>query len=79
MKIQAIGGCCKKSFANYEAVCTAVKELNLDVTVEHITDMNQIVSMGILSTPALVINDKIVSSGRLLKVQQAKEYITKNQ
>jgi small redox-active disulfide protein 2 len=77
MKIQALGGCCKKSQANYEAVVLAVKELGLDVQVEHITDMNEIMNLGVLATPGLIINEKIVSVGRTLNVKQAKELINK--
>lgn len=77
MKIQALGGCCKKSQANYEAVVLAVKELGLDVQVEHITDMNEIMNLGVLATPGLIINEKIVSVGRTLNVKQAKEIINK--
>jgi small redox-active disulfide protein 2 len=77
MKIQALGGCCKKSQANYEAVVLAVKELGLDVQVEHITDMNEIMNLGVLATPGLIIDEKIVSVGRTLNVKQAKELINK--
>jgi len=75
MKIQALGGCCKKSQANYEAVVSAVKELGLDTIVEHVTDMDEIMSMGVMMTPGLVVDGKIVAIGRALSTKQAKELI----
>ena len=77
MKIQALGGCCSKSTANYEAVKEAVKELGLDVEIEHVTDMNDIMNLGVMATPGLVIDGKVMSAGRPLNVKQAKELIEK--
>ena len=77
MKIQALGGCCQKSTANYEAVVQAVKELGLDVEVEHVTDFDEIMKLGVMATPGLVVDGKILSVGRALNVKQAKELIGK--
>ena len=75
MVIKALGGCCKKSTQNYENVCLAVKELGLDVEVEHVSDMNEIMKLGVMATPGLIIDNKVVSVGRMLTVSQAKELI----
>lgn len=77
MKIQALGGCCKKSTANYEAVVEAVKELGLTEEVFHVTDMDEIMSLGVMATPGLVIDGKVMSAGRALNTKQAKELIEK--
>lgn len=77
MKIQALGGCCQKSTANYEAVVQAVKELGLNVKVEHVTDFDEIMKLGVMATPGLVIDGKVLSAGRALSVKQAKELIGK--
>lgn len=77
MKIQALGGCCKKSNANYEAVVEAVKELGLEDEIIHVTDMEEIMALGVMSTPGLVIDGKVMSAGRALNVKQAKELIEK--
>ena len=77
MKIQAIGCGCSNSTKNYEAVVQAVKELDLDEEVEFYKDSEGIMEMGIMSTPALVIDSKIYSMGRVLNVKQAKELIQK--
>ncbi len=75
MKIQALGGCCKKSQVNYEVIVLAVKELGLNVEVEHVTDTNEIINLGVMATPALIINGKVLSVGRTLNIKQAKELI----
>ena len=39
----------------------------MDIEVEYVTDMQKIASYGVMSTPALVINEKVVSMGKVLK------------
>ncbi len=77
MKIQALGCGCPKSQKNYEAVVEAAKELEIVDEVEFYKDSEGIMSMGIMSTPALVIDNKIYSTGRVLNVKQAKELLQK--
>lgn len=77
MKIQALGCGCKKSVQNYEAVVEAAKELGITDEVEFYKDSEGILAMGIMSTPALVIDNKIYSTGRVLNVKQAKEILSK--
>lgn len=79
MKIQAIGCGCKKSVKNYEAVVEAAKDLELTDEVEFYKDDEGIMAMGIMSTPALVIDGKIYSTGRVLNVKQAKAILEKAQ
>ena len=77
MKIQALGGCCKKSTANYEAIVEAAKELGIADEVIHVTDVEEIMSLGVMSTPGLVIDGKVMSVGRALNVKEAKALIEK--
>ncbi len=79
MKIQALGCGCKRSTANFEAVKEAAKELGIIDEVEFYKDSDGILAMGIMSTPALVIDNKIYSMGRVLTVEQAKEILQKAQ
>ena len=79
MKIQALGCGCKRSTANYEAVVEAAKELGINDEVEFYKDSDRIMAMGIMSTPALVIDNKIYAMGRVLTVEQAKELLQKAQ
>lgn len=57
-------GCakCRMLKANTEA---ALEQLGLDTTVEYITDFKQIASYGVMTTPALVVNGKVVSYGKV--------------
>ncbi|MCI1245433.1 MAG: thioredoxin family protein [Bacilli bacterium] len=79
MKIQALGCGCPKSVKNYEAVVEAAKEMGLKDEVEFYQDSNGIIEMGIMSTPALVIDGKVYSMGRVLDVKQAKELLKRAQ
>jgi small redox-active disulfide protein 2 len=75
-KILVLGpGCakCKKLLENVEK---AVKELNIDCTVEKITDINTITSYDVLMTPALVIDGMVKSSGSALNVDKVKSIIS---
>jgi small redox-active disulfide protein 2 len=53
----------------------AAEELNIQPTFEKVTEINKIVEYGIARTPGLVINDKVVSSGRIPAVSQIKTWI----
>jgi small redox-active disulfide protein 2 len=75
MKIQVLGvGCpkCKTLLSNVEE---AAKEMNLEVEIEKVVDLQEIVSFGVMSTPGLAINGKVVSAGKLLSVQQVKDLL----
>ncbi len=75
MDIKILGtGCvnCK----NLETLTrTALDELGLAVQIEKVTDAGEIVSWGVMSTPALVIDDKVVLSGRVPPADQIKQLI----
>lgn len=78
MRLKALGGCCKKSQKNYENIKKAVNELNLNIAVEQVSDINEIMKYGMVSTPGFVINDKVVSSGVLLSVAEATSILKNN-
>lgn len=65
--IKVLGPGCRSCHELNEACITAVKELGMELEVEYITDMEKIVSYGVMSMPALVINEKVVSMGKALK------------
>lgn len=65
--IKVLGPGCKSCHELNEATKTAVKELGMELEVEYITDMEKIMSYGVMSMPALVINEKVVSMGKALK------------
>jgi predicted DsbA family dithiol-disulfide isomerase len=51
-------------------VKTALVELGMDCTVEKVTDFAEIAKYGVMSIPALVIDEKIVSFGKVLKAKE---------
>ena len=65
--IKVLGAGCKTCHAQYEYARAAVASLGLDVEVEYITDMAKVMTYGVMRLPALVVNDKVVSMGKLLK------------
>ena len=75
MKIEVLGsGCpkCKQLAANAEQ---ALKELNKKGVVEKITDMNKIIEAGILMTPVLRVDGKIVFQGEIPGVEEIKKVL----
>ena len=77
MKIQVLGsGCptCKKLF---EITQVAVKELGLPEEVEYITDFQEILNMGLMSSPVLAVNGKPALVGFVPKVAEIKKSILK--
>ena len=69
MNIKVLGGGCCKCENLLEAVKEAVAEKGIAAEIEYITDMAKIMEYGIMSTPALMIDGKIVSMGRVLKAK----------
>ena len=75
MKIQVLGtGCpkCKKLAANAE---TAAKELGLAVEIEKVTDIDKIIDFGVMSTPSLAIDGKVVVVGKVPSVEEIKKLL----
>ncbi len=72
-----LGACCDKSRTTYANVKQAVKEMGFGEEVKNIGDALEIATYGVMQTPALVVDGKVVSSGRLLKVEDVKEILEK--
>ncbi len=73
--VKVLGMGCKTCHQQYEYAKAAVERLGLDVTVEYVTDLEKVMAYGALSMPAIVINDKVAASGRLLKPAQVEELL----
>lgn len=65
--IKVLGAGCKSCHEQYENAKQAVKDMALSVEVEYITDMQKVMEYGVMSMPALVVNEKAVSMGKVLK------------
>lgn len=75
MKIQVLGtGCakCKELTANAQK---AVRELDMDATVEKVEDLREILKFNVLSTPALVVDGTVRSTGRVLSPAAIKDLL----
>ena len=75
--IKVLGAGCKSCHQQYENTKEAVKALGLSVEVEYITDMQKVMAYGVMSMPALVINEKVASMGRVLKAAEVEELLRK--
>jgi len=56
----------------------ALRQLNINAEVIKITEISEIMDYGIMSTPALVINEKVVTYGIIPSVEDIKKLLTKN-
>ena len=59
--IKVLGAGCKSCHDQYENVKKAIEELGLGIEVEYITDMEKVMAYGVMSMPALVVNEKVVA------------------
>ena len=78
MKIQVLGSGCKTCHKQYEIVKKAVEACNLIAEVEYITDMQKVMEYGVMSMPAIVIDEKVVSMGKVLKVADVEKLLQKH-
>ena len=75
--IKVLGAGCKSCHEQYENAKAAVKALGLPVEVEYITDMEKVMAYGVMSMPAIVVNDKVVSMGKVLKAADVEKLLHK--
>lgn len=75
--VKVLGSGCAKCNALEQAVREALAELGMETTIDHVTDFTQIAAYGVMTTPALVVDGKVVSYGKVLKKDEAKTLIWK--
>ncbi|MDD6072729.1 MAG: thioredoxin family protein [Clostridium sp.] len=75
--IRVLGAGCKSCHEQYENVKTAVKAMGLNLEAEYITDMEKIMEYGVMSMPAIVVNEKVVSMGKVLKAGDVEKLLRK--
>lgn len=76
MDIKVLGTGCPKCKALEKAVRNSVADLNIQASVSKVEDITQIMQYGVMRTPALVINGKVVLSGRLPDDKELKSILT---
>lgn len=70
--IFVLGGGCAKCNELEAAVRAALAELGRQEEVGHVTDFVQIAALGVMATPALLVDGKVLASGRVLKKDEVK-------
>lgn len=74
--IQVLGSGCSTCKKLFELTKQAVQELGITTEVEYINDIQKIVSMGVMSSPVLAINEKVAIAGQLPSLDKIKELLT---
>lgn len=73
--IKVLGAGCASCHQLYLNAKEAVMHMGLDIEVEYITDMAKVMEYGVMSMPALVMNEKVVSMGKVLKVSDVEKLL----
>ena len=75
MRIEILGSGCARCHGLRDNVHEALETLGKDAEVIDVTDIQQIMAYGVMATPALVIDGKVIAAGRLLSAEEAKKAI----
>jgi small redox-active disulfide protein 2 len=74
-KIQILGTGCAKCKSLTDNAEEAVKSLGIEASVEKVTDIKEIMNFGVMSTPALAVDGKVLSIGKLLNAEEIKKLL----
>jgi len=75
--VKVLGSGCAKCNSLEAAAKEALAELGMDPAIDHVTDFAQIAAYGVMTTPALVVDGKVVSFGKVLKKDEVKTILQK--
>ena len=75
--IKVLGAGCKSCHEMFENTKAAVKNAGLSVEVEYITDMEKVMGYGVMSMPGLVVDEKVASTGKVLKTADVEKLLHK--
>lgn len=70
MEIKVLGTGCKKCDDLYDNVVKALSQTGKDAQVEKVEDIVSIMSFGVMSSPALVIDGEVVVTGRVAQIEE---------
>lgn len=79
LTVKVYGSDCKGCQTLHQNVIDALAEMNLVANVEYITDLQKVMEAGIMSMPTLSVNEKVVSSGKILGIPEIKKIIEAEQ
>ena len=74
MNIKVLGRGCKCSDKFLEVVKEVVANKGIVEEIEYINDIEKIVGYGVMSLPALIIDEKVVSAGKALKAKEVEKF-----
>lgn len=77
MEIKILGTGCKNCVNLAKNTEEALKELGMEATITKVTDMKDIAKYGIMRTPGLVIDEKVVSYGKVASTKEIAELLKK--
>lgn len=75
--VKILGSGCSKCNALEAATRAALEQLKMDTAIDHVTDFAKIAAYGVMTTPALVVDGKVVSYGKVLKTDEVVRILQK--
>ena len=75
--VKVLGSGCAKCNQLEAATKAALEQLGMDTTIDHVTDFSQIAAYGVMTTPALVVDGKVISYGKVLKTEEVVKILQK--
>lgn len=75
--VKILGSGCTKCNILEKNTFEALKELNMNTTIDHVTDFSEIASYGVMSTPALYVDGKIVAFGKVFSKEEIMKILQK--
>jgi len=73
--IKILGSGCRNCEVTAKVIAQAAKEAGAEITLEKITDIAQILSYGVMSTPGVVLDGKVVHSGGIPGPDQVRAWV----
>lgn len=75
MKIQVLGSGCKNCQQLESNVTQSIEELGVRAEIEHVYDFDQMIEMGMIMSPGLVVDGKLVSQGKVPNIEEIKRWL----
>ena len=75
--VKVLGSGCAKCNALEASTKSALEQLGMDTAIDHVTDFAQIAAYGVMTTPALVVDGKVVAYGKVLKTEEVVKILQK--
>jgi small redox-active disulfide protein 2 len=79
MKIHILGGGCAKCRQLEENTRSALQKMGIEADIEHIRDSDEIMELGVLTTPALMIDKTVKAQGKVLSEEEVIEIVQSKQ